>query len=127
AQHRGRRAESAEVLHPRLNYSTGASAGYEMVRSEDPAHDQAPDALARILEKQGDFDILVKRLEERVEAQATSGAVRSLCRIGDIYDERLGNTDDATNMYREALKRDPESLEALRGLERVFTKLGKYQ
>jgi len=127
AQARDLRTESAEVLEQRLNDISGARAVYEMVLSEDPAHERAADALARILEKQGDFDILVKRLEERVEAQATSGAVRSLCRIGDIYDERLGNTDDATNMYREALKRDPESLEALRGLERVFTKLGKYQ
>lgn len=127
AQARDLRAESAEILEQRLGDTGSARAIYEMVLSEDPGHERAADALARILEKQGDFDVLVKRLEERVEAQATAGAVRSLCRIGEIYDDRLNNPDEATNMYRRALAREPQSLDALRGLERVFAKLGKFQ
>ncbi len=121
------RTESAEILEQRLGDNESARAIYELVLSEDPAHQKAGDSLARILEKSGDFDILVKLLGQRVEAQPAAEAIRTLCRIGEIYDDHLNNADDAINMFKRALEQDAQSLDAMRGLERVFTKLGKYQ
>lgn len=121
------RTESAEILEQRLGDVAGARAIYELVLSEDPSHARAGEALARILEKQGDYDVLVKLLKERVDAQPADDAVRSLCRIGEIYDDRLGAPDEATKVYNAALQRDPTSLDALRGLERVFSKTNKYK
>jgi len=69
----------------------------------------------------------VKLLADRVDAQPADDAVRSLCRIGEIYDDHLNKSGDATKMYRKALEQDPVSLDALRGLERIFAKNGKYQ
>lgn len=127
AQARDLRTESAEILEERLGDIASARAVYELVLSEDPAHRRAGDALARILEKQGDYDILVKLLEERIAAQPAEDAIRSLCRIGEIYADRLNNTEEATKRFRRALEQDPTSLDALRGLEQVFVKTGKYK
>ncbi len=121
------RTESAEILEQRLGDAAGARAIYELVLSEDPAHERAGEALARILEKQGDFDILVQLLKARIDAQPADDAVRSLCRIGELYDDRINDPDEATKMFNAALERDPTSLDALRGLERVFTKTSKYK
>lgn len=127
AQARDLRAQSAELLEQRLGDVQGARAIYELILSEDPAHEKSGTALMRILEKSGDFDILVKMLEQRVEAQPSADAILSLCYIGEIYDVHLNNTAEAIKMFRKALERDAQSLDALRGLESVFTKLGKYQ
>lgn len=121
------RTESAEILEQRLGDTAGARAVYELVLSEDPAHAKAGEALARILEKSGDFDILVKLLGERVDAQPTADAVRTLCRIGEIFDDHLNNADEATRTFRRAMELDPQSTDALQGLERIFTKKGRYQ
>ncbi len=121
------RTESAEILEQRLGDSAGARAIYELVLSEDPAHERAGEALARILEKQGDFDILVQLLKARIDAQPADDAVRSLCRIGELYDDRINDHDEAAKMFHAALQRDPTSLDALRGLERVFAKTSKYK
>ena len=121
------RTESAEILEQRIGDIAGARTVYELVLSEDPGHVKAGEALARILEKSGDFDVLVKLLAERVGAQPTADAVRSLCRIGEIYDDHLNQSDEAAKTYRRALELEPQSLDALRGLERIFTKKGSYQ
>ncbi len=121
------RTEAAEILEQRLGDTAGARAVYELVLSEDPSHERAGDALARILEKQGDFDVLVQLLKARLDAQPADDAIRSLCRIGEIYDDRINDPDEATKMYNAALQRDPTSLDALRGLERVYTKTNKYK
>jgi tetratricopeptide (TPR) repeat protein len=121
------RTEAAEILEQRIGDIAGARAVYELVLSEDPAHVKAGEALSRILEKSGDFDVLVKLLKQRLEAQPAEDAIRSLCRIGEIYDDRLGDTAEAVKMYNQALERDPSSLDALRGLERAYAKTNRYK
>ncbi len=121
------RIESAEILEQRLGDVAGARHIYELVLSEDPAHERAAAALTRILEKTGDFDILVKVLESQIEAQPAEAALRTICRIGEIQDDHLNNTVEAIKMYRRALEQDGQHLDALRGLERAYLKQDKYQ
>lgn len=121
------RVQSAEILEHRLGDVAGARAIYELILSEDPTHDKAADALSRILEKSGDFDILVRLLASQIDTLPADAAVRTICRIGEIYDEQLNNPTEAAKMYRRALEQDPQSLDPLRGLERLYSKQGKYQ
>lgn len=124
-QARDLRTESAEILEHRLGDIASARAIYELVLSEDPAHQKAGEALARLLERQGDYDMLVQLLEQRLGAQPKDAALRTLCRIADIYDERLNRPDEAADRYSRALSQDPTHLDALKGLERIFQKQGK--
>ena len=126
-QGRDLRAQSAEVLEMNLGDLAGARPIYEQVLAEDPAHAHAGTGLARVLEKQNDFDALVRLLEHQVAAQTGADAVRTLCRSGELYEERLDNPAKAVDAYQRAIGIEKENLDALRGLERVFTKGGKYK
>ncbi len=121
------RAESGEVLEQNLGDLQGARAVYEQVLTEDPSHATAGAGLSRVLESLGDFDGLVAHLDRQVAAQTGADAVRTLCRAGELYEERLENPAKAVDSYLKALEIDPESMDALRGLERVYTKNGKYR
>lgn len=126
-QGRDLRAQSAEVLEMNLGDLAGARPIYEQILAEDPAHPHAGAGLARLLEKQGDFDALVKLLERQVAAQTGADAVRTLCRSGELYEDRLDNPAKAVEAYERVLGIEKENLDALRGLERVYTKAGKYK
>ena len=125
-QARDWRTESAQILEQRLGDAAGARAVYEQVLAEDPAHQNAGEALSRLLEKTGDFDVLVQLLEQRLESQPKEAALRTLCYIGEIYDDRLGKIDEAISSYERVLSEDKTNLDGLKGLERVFVKQGKY-
>lgn len=126
-QARDLRTEAAEVLEQRIGDFQGARAIYEIVLAEDPTHERASDALGRILEKAGDFGVLVQLLSARIATQSKVDAVRTLCRIGELQDDRLNNPGEAWAAYERALRIDPESLDALRGIERNLAKQGKYR
>ncbi|HSC87494.1 MAG TPA: protein kinase [Polyangiaceae bacterium] len=126
-QARNLRSEAAEILETKIGDLGGARTIYEMVLSEDPSHERAGEALQRILERSGDFAALVVLLEARLAAQPRSEAVRTLCRIGEVESDRLGHPDAAVARYRRALEIDATNLDALRGLERLYTKQGKYR
>ncbi len=121
------RTESAEILEKQMGDIGGARSVYEQVLSEDPTHVKASDALARIYDKAGDFDTLVRLLQQRASAQRGAEQLRTLCRVAEIYEDRLGNQEEAVRRYQEALKLDPSSLDVLRGLENVYSKAGKYK
>ncbi len=121
------RIQSAEILEQRLGDTAGARSIYETVLAEDPGHEKAATALCRILEKSGDYPMLVKLLESQLDSQPADVALRTTCRIGEIYDDLLGNSAEAIRIYKRALEQDAQSLDALRGLERAYMKQGKYQ
>lgn len=127
AQARDLRTEAAEILEKQMGDLGGARSIYEQVLADDPTHVRASDALGRLYDKAGDFDALVKLLELRASAQRGVEQIRTLCRVAEIYDDRLRNPDEAVRRYRDARSIDPSSLDALRGLENVFAKAGKYK
>ena len=95
------RIQSAEILEQRLGDTAGARSIYETVLSEDPGHEKAASALCRILEKSGDYAMLVKLLESQLDSQPADVALRTTCRIGEIYDDLLGNSIEAIRIYME--------------------------
>ncbi|MCH2109353.1 MAG: protein kinase [Polyangiaceae bacterium] len=121
------RTEAGEILEERIGDLAGARSIYESVLADDPSHQRAGDGLARILEKSGDYEALVKLLNSRVDAESTAAAIITRCRIGEIYEDHLDDEREAKAAYEKALESDSTSLDALRGLERVFTKSGKYE
>ena len=127
ARARDLRAEAAEVLELYMNDSSGARAMYEQLLAEDPGHGKASDALARIYERSGDFSNLSKILESRAEAQRGDAKVKTLCRIAELNETELESESVAQKFYQLALEHDARSLDALKGLDRLHSKAGRFQ
>lgn len=127
AQGRDLRAEAASILEQYLNDTQSARALYEQILSEDPGHAAASDALARMFERAGDFSNLVKHLQRRSEAERGDDKLRSLSRIAELYETQLKDDTEAVRRYKAALELDAQHAEALRGLDRVYSKLGRHQ
>jgi tetratricopeptide (TPR) repeat protein len=127
AQARQLRAEAAEILELRLNDTAGALDLYEQIFNEDPGQVKASDALARIYERTADFQGFLKILQRRADAQRGDEKLKTLCRIAEVYETNLNDATEALKHYQSALAADRTNLEALRGLDRVYSKLGRFQ
>lgn len=127
AQARDLRAEAAEILERYLNDTQNARVLYEQILADDPGHSRASDAIARIYEQIGDFMNLVKHLVRRSEAQRGEEKLRSLSRIAEVYETQIKDDTEAIRRYKDVLELDARHPEALRGLDRVYSKLGRFQ
>ncbi|MEO8904192.1 MAG: tetratricopeptide repeat protein [Polyangiaceae bacterium] len=127
AQARELRAEAAEILELRLNDTANARQLYEQIFSEDPGQVKASDALARIYERTNEFPSFLKILERRADAQRGEEKQKTLCRIAEVYETNLNDDAEALKRFQAALAADASSLEALRGLDRLYSKLGRFQ
>lgn len=127
AQARELRAEAAELLELRLNDTDSARALYEQVLAEDPGQTKAAEALGRLYERTKDFQSLLGLLERRADAQRGEAKIKALCRIAEIYESNLGDDAEALRRLQAAHAIDTTSLEALRGLDHLYAKLGRFQ
>lgn len=121
------RAEAASILDTRLSDLGRARDLYEMTAAEDPGHQKTVDALARIYQRNEDWPGYVKILERQAEAQNGVQRAETVCRIGEIYEDQLNLLPEAQRRFEAALELDPGSLSAIRGLDRVFNRTGRYE
>ena len=126
---RGRdfKAEAAEILEIQLGDVGRARDLYEQVLAEDPAHAEASEALARIYERTGDFTGFVKILEQRADALRADEQLKALNRIAEVYEDKLKDDQEAMRRYDHVLALDMHNLDALRGLDRLYSKHGRFQ
>ena len=127
AQARDLRAEAAELLENKLNDAARARDLYLQIFEEDPGHARAAQALARLLERAGDYTGLVEVLNQRAEALRGDEKLAALARIAEVYEDRLDDLNEARNRYEAILESDPNNLEALKGLDRIYSRTGKYR
>lgn len=126
AQARDLRAEAAELLENKLNDPARARDLFQQIFDEDPSHEKAAQALARILERLEDYAGLVAILEQRAEALRGDEKLTALGRIAEVYEDRLGDLPEAIRRYEAILAEDPQNLGALKGLDRIYSRTGKY-
>jgi tetratricopeptide (TPR) repeat protein len=121
------RAEAAELLELYLGDAASARSMVEAILAEDPGHVGASNQLSRLCERAGDFSSLVKILENRANAQRGEDKVRTLCRVAEIYELKLDDDKEAERRLQAALDVDGRSPDALRGLDRLYSKAGRFQ
>jgi tetratricopeptide (TPR) repeat protein len=121
------RAEAAELLELYLGDAASARSMVEAILAEDPGHLGASNQLSRLCERAGDFGALVKILENRAEAQRGEDKVKTLCKIAEIYELKLNDDKEAERRLQAALDLDGRSQDALRGLDRLYSKAGRFQ
>jgi tetratricopeptide (TPR) repeat protein/tRNA A-37 threonylcarbamoyl transferase component Bud32 len=124
---RDARAEAAEVYEQRLNDVARAKALFAQVLAEDPAHAKAVDGMARIAEVTGDFRALVVVLERRAESRRGREKADALLKVAEIYEQSLEDLAEATRRYEAVLAIEPHDLMALKGLDRIYNRNGKYR
>ena len=118
---------SAGILEHHLGDAGNARELYEQVLAEDPSHAAASEGLARLYEQSGDTASLVRILEGRAESLRGSDRHRAQCRIAEAYENKLGDFAGAIERLQQVLAEDPADLEALRSLDRLYTKTSRYQ
>ena len=115
-------------IHERLGKVDEAANGYLRVLSIDPADDEAlaaMDALYRRTERWGDLiDVYRRRIEL---AQEPSEGEALYAQMAEVYDQRLGQPEQAIAAYREVLSKDATSLAALTALDGLFTRQGMWE
>jgi tetratricopeptide (TPR) repeat protein/predicted Ser/Thr protein kinase len=121
------KTEAAELLETKLNDTARARDLYLEVLGEDPGHTKASEAMARLAERTGDFQTLVKILEQRAESRMGQERADALCKVAEVYEDHLNDLAEATRRYEAALAIAPSSLTALKGLDRIFNRNGQYR
>lgn len=121
------RAEAAEILETRLNDLGRSRDLFAAILSDDPGHVKACDAMARIAERTGDFQTLAQILERRAEARRGREKADALAKVAEVYEDHLNDLGEATRRFEAVLALDPANLTALKGLDRIFNRSGKYR
>jgi tetratricopeptide (TPR) repeat protein len=121
------RAEAAEILEQRLNDVQRAREIFTTIVADDPGHARATDGLARIAERMSDFHTLVQILERRADARRGIEKAEAMVRVAEVYEDHLNDLPEATRRFEAALAIDPTNQNALKGLDRIFNRTGKYR
>jgi len=127
ARGRDARVEAAEVIGGRLNDGPRAAEIYKLVLAEDPVHPKASAALEDLLARQQSWAELVLLLETKAKNQRGEAKVETLCHLAELHEDRLADASKAQLRFEEALAVEPRHLGALKGLERLYARVGKYQ
>ena len=121
------RVEAAELLETKLSDTKRAADIFTAVLADDPGHVRASDALGRIAERTGDFQTFVRILSARAEARRGRDKAEALCKVAEVYEDHLSNLPEATRQFEAVLALDPTNLTALKGLDRIFSRTGRYR
>ncbi len=124
---RDRKTEAAELFETKLNDLPRARDLYATVLADDPGHPKAGDALARLAEKLGDHDTLVTLLERRAEARRGPERAEVLAKLAEVYEDHKNDLAEAARRYDAVLAIDPTNLVALKGLDRILNRTGRYK
>ncbi len=126
ARARDWRAEAAEIVYRKLGDAGRAAEVFEQVIADDPAHPKASEALESIYAEQKEWKRLVGLLETKAKNQRGDDRVETLGAIAELYEDRLDDLDQAAAHYEGVLKHDPHNVSALKGLERIYARSGKF-
>ena len=124
---RDARAEAAEIYDQRLSDTARAKELYAQVLAEEPGHAKAVEGMAQIAERTGDFRSLVVVLERRAEARRGREKADALLKVADAYEQELGDLTEAARRYEAVLLIEPHDLVALKGLDRIYNRTGKFR
>ncbi len=120
--------EMGQLCERELGHPERAPGYYSHALETDPKNLAAIEALEDVHRQRQDWDELQDILDKKVEASPTEEeAVRAQLQVGELLEFQLSELDRAAEAYRGVRERDPMSLKALQGLERVYTQLENWK
>jgi len=127
ARARDLRTDAAELLELQMNDVGAARQLYEMVLTEDPSHARAVEGFGRTCEKSGDWSGYIKVLEARRAAVRDEEKLDIACKIAETYEFNMGSDAEAIRVLEAARQQNPDHLDVLKGLDRLYIKAGRYR
>src|SRR5450432_4167621 len=121
------RVDAAEVLVNRLSNAAAAREIYASVLEEDPGHARASEGQVSLLEAADDAAGALGVRQTRAKTLRGDERHQLLCEVAEGYDVDLDKLDLAEKTYREVLSENSRFVDALRGLDRVLTRAGRYR
>jgi tetratricopeptide (TPR) repeat protein len=121
------RAEAAEIVASKLGSGAAALELFEAVVSEDPGHERAVRGMVELLRQAGDNKRALSVLSGRAAAVSGEERHRILCEIAEGYEVDVDDLDAAEKAYKQVLAEDPKSNDALRGLDRIYSRQSRFQ
>lgn len=114
--HRG-----AEILEEQLQDRPGAIAAYERLLALSPSYLPALKALGRLYAQDGRWEDLVRMYRAEAEiSPSPDHAAGLIAKIGELYEQKLSNLNEAIASYQEVLTLAPSYFPALRALARIY-------
>jgi tetratricopeptide (TPR) repeat protein len=127
ARARDLRTDTAELLERQMNDFGAARQLYETVLADDPSHARAVDGFGRICERTGDWGGYIKVLEARRLALRDDEQLAAACKIAETYELRLSSDAEAIHILEAARAQNPDYLDVLKALDRLYSKAGRYR
>lgn len=122
--------QMADVWEQRIEEPDGARSAYEQVIEIDPLHERAFNALESLHGNASRADELatlyVNRHDKLVEAEDVAGAVGFMVKAANVYDEKVGDREQAFAAAQIAFEEDVENEDAVRTLERLAGATNKW-
>ncbi|MCA9653017.1 MAG: tetratricopeptide repeat protein [Myxococcales bacterium] len=104
-----------------------AFGAYARALETDPQSEQTVEELHRLAETTADWDKFAALLADQADKVLDPlTKVQMLLRLAAIYEQRLGNVDQAIAYYLKILDSDPENGESIGALDRIFTHLERW-
>ncbi|MFL5319560.1 MAG: Adventurous gliding motility protein K, partial [Myxococcaceae bacterium] len=112
---------NAEILEENLKDRQNAIVAYERLLSLSPSYLPALKALGRLYAQDSRWDELIRMYRAEAEiASTTEHAASLIYKIGELYQHRLKNENEAIANYQEVLTLAPSFFPALRALARIY-------
>ena len=115
----------AVACDEKLNQSDKAVEYFRLAQETEPEDASALEALERLYTRTERWSDLVDILRKKAELVRSSDEREQIhARIATIWEEAIGNPDEAIAAWKEALGDNSGSLTALRALDRLFVQKG---
>ena len=119
---------SAEILEEHVKDRAAAIQAWERVLQLSPTYLPALRALGRLYGQDGKWDALIRMYRSEAEiAPSTDQAAALTQKIGELFETKLKDTNEAISAYREVLTLAPNYFPALRALARMYRALGDWE
>ncbi len=119
---------SAEILEDQLRDRPAAITAWERVLQLSPAYLPALRALGRLYGQEGRWEALIRMYRSEAEiAPSTEQAAALTQKVGELYEQRLKDTNQAISAYRDVLTLAPRYFPALRALARIYRAQGEWE
>ncbi|MGC4089575.1 MAG: tetratricopeptide repeat protein [Polyangiaceae bacterium] len=110
-------------IEERLGKVADAAKSYERVLGNDPSDADALSAMDALYRRTGHWDKLISVFRRRIDLSQDGTESEALyAQMAQVYEEKLGQPDEAIAAYREVLALDPTSEVALGALDALFTR-----
>jgi tetratricopeptide (TPR) repeat protein len=121
-------AKMGELCEERTGRDEDALAYYRRAIEVDPTSGPALRALARMLRERESWEELVRVLEMELSGLNDPMArARAAYRVGEVYEERLGQPDRAIAAYEQAREAEPDWRPAIDALSRLRAEQGSWR